>query len=49
MGIQNTHGSICRGKVANLFVTTEIPSYEYLPYSYTSNLIEKVMLNGEFI
>jgi len=49
MGIQKTHGSICRGKVANLFVTTEIPSYEYLPYAYTSNLIEKVMLNGEFI
>jgi imidazolonepropionase len=49
MGIQETHGSICRGKVANLYVTTEIPSYEYLPYAYTSNLIEKVMLNGEFI
>lgn len=49
MGIQETHGSIARGKVANLFVTTEISSYEFLPYAYTSNLIDRVMLNGEFV
>jgi imidazolonepropionase len=49
MGIHETHGSIARGKIANLYVTTEIPNYEFLPYAYTSNLIEKVMLNGEFI
>lgn len=49
MGIEKTHGSICRGKVANLYVTTQIPGYEYLPYAYTSNLIEKVMLKGHFI
>ncbi len=49
MGIQDTHGSIARGKIANLYVTTEISNYEFLPYAYTSNLIEKVMLNGEFI
>jgi len=49
MGIQETHGSIARGKVANLYITSEIPGYEYLPYAYSSNLIDKVMLNGEFI
>ncbi|MBI9065739.1 MAG: imidazolonepropionase [Salinivirgaceae bacterium] len=49
MGIEKTHGSICRGKVANLYVTTEIDNYEFIPYAYTSNLIEKVMLRGEFI
>lgn len=49
MGLQKTHGSICRGKVANLYVTKEIPTYHYLPYAYTSQLIEQVMLNGEFI
>ena len=49
MGIQKTHGSICRGKVANLYITTRIPGYEFLPYAYTSNLIERVMLNGEFV
>lgn len=49
MGIQKTHGSICRGKVANLYITIRIPGYEFLPYAYTSNLIERVMLNGEFV
>jgi imidazolonepropionase len=49
MGIQETHGSICRGKVANLYVTKEVSGYQYLPYAYTSQLIEKIMLNGEFV
>ncbi len=49
MGIQDTHGSICKGKKANLIITTEITGYEYLPYAYTSNLIEAVMINGRLI
>jgi imidazolonepropionase len=49
MGLQKTHGSIAQGKVANIYITTEINGYEYLPYAYSSNLIENVMLNGEFI
>ncbi len=49
MGLQKTHGSIARGKVANIFITTNISNYEFLPYAYTTNLIEKVMLNGKFI
>lgn len=49
MGLQETHGSICRGKKANLIITTEIPSYEFLPYAYTSNLIHSVMINGKLI
>jgi len=47
MGIEDSYGSIARGKVANLFITTEVPGIEYLPYSYGSNLIETVILNGE--
>ncbi len=47
MGIQDSYGSIARGKVANLFITCEVPGIEYLPYSYGSNLIETVILNGE--
>lgn len=47
MGISDSMGSIARGKIANLFITTEIPGIEYLPYSYGSNLIETVILNGE--
>jgi len=47
MGISDTHGSITRGKVANLIITKEIPSYEFLPYAYGSNLVERVVLKGE--
>ncbi|MEN8118362.1 MAG: imidazolonepropionase [Bacteroidota bacterium] len=47
MGINDSYGSIARGKVANLFITSEIPGIEYLPYSFGSNLIETVILNGE--
>lgn len=49
MGISETHGSITVGKKANLFITKKIPSYEFMPYAYGSNLIEKVILNGEVI
>jgi imidazolonepropionase len=47
MGISATHGSITRGKKANLLITKPISSYEYLPYAYGENKIEKVILNGE--
>ncbi len=47
MGISDSMGSIARGKIANLFITTEISGIEYLPYSFGSNLIETVILNGE--
>ncbi|MBN2683053.1 MAG: imidazolonepropionase [Bacteroidales bacterium] len=49
MGIQDTHGSIAKGKIANLFITKEIPGYEFMPYAYGSNLVETVILNGEII
>lgn len=49
MGISDTHGSICRGKVANVFITKPVPSYEFLPYAYTSDLIETVILNGRIV
>ena len=40
-------GSITRGKVANVFITKPMPSIAYLPYSFGSDLIETVILNGE--
>jgi imidazolonepropionase len=49
MGISETHGSIARGKVANVFITNKIPSYEFMPYAFGSNLIEKVILKGKII
>jgi imidazolonepropionase len=47
MGLSETHGSIARGKVANVFITKEIQSYEFMPYAFGSNLIETVILKGK--
>ncbi|MGS2760732.1 imidazolonepropionase [Sinomicrobium sp. M5D2P9] len=47
MGLSDTHGSITRGKKANLIITREVPSYSFLPYSFGSNSIEQVLVNGK--
>ena len=47
MGLGTTHGSITRGKCANVFITKDIPSYEFIPYSFSTPLIDTVILNGE--
>lgn len=47
MGLSNTHGSIAVGKKANLFITKQIPSIAYIPYSFGSNNIETIILNGK--
>jgi imidazolonepropionase len=49
MGLSETHGSIARGKIANVFITKEIPSLEFLPYAFGSDLIETVILRGKLI
>jgi len=49
MGLSDTHGSITRGKVANIFITKEIPSYEFMAYAFGSDLIETVILKGKII
>jgi imidazolonepropionase len=40
-------GSIAIGKKASLIITKTIPSLAYLPYAFGSNLISKVLINGE--
>lgn len=47
MGLGDSLGTITRGKCANVFVTKEIPSYEFIPYSFSTPLIDTVILNGE--
>ena len=49
MELENELGSIAIGKKANLIFTKPISSLAYLPYAFGSNLIDKVMINGEFI
>lgn len=47
MGLSKTHGSITKGKMANLIITKPIPSYGYLPYAFGSNMIDSVIINGQ--
>lgn len=49
MELLSTHGSITRGKVANIFITKPMPSLAYMPYSFGSNLVDKVILNGRLV
>ncbi len=49
MELQHEVGSITVGKKANLIFTKPIPSLAYLPYSFGTNLIDKVMINGEWV
>ncbi len=49
MGLSETHGTITKGKKANIIITKEIPSYGYLPYAFGSNLIDTVIINGEIV
>jgi imidazolonepropionase len=49
MQIGNDFGSITVGKKANLLLTVPIPSLAYLPYSFGTNLVSRVMVRGEWI
>lgn len=49
MGVDEKAGSITKGNVANIFITKEIPGYEFMPYSYGSDHIDKVILKGRIM
>ncbi len=49
MELQNELGSITIGKKANLIFTKPMLSLAYLPYSFGTDLIDKVMIGGAFI
>jgi imidazolonepropionase len=42
-------GSITAGKKANLILTKPVPSLAYLPYSFGSCLVDKVMISGSWL
>lgn len=44
MEIADELGSISLGKKANIIITKEIPSLEYLPYSFGENCVERTIL-----
>lgn len=47
MNLSETHGSITKGKKANLIITKQINSFSFLPYAFGSDLIDFVMLDGK--
>lgn len=47
MNLSDTHGSITKGKKANLIVTKKINSYAKIPYAFGSNLIDFIILDGK--
>ena len=49
MQTEDECGSITPGKKANLIFLKPIPSIAYLPYSFGSNLVDRVMINGTFV
>ena len=49
MGLSHKTGSITKGKVANVIITSEIESINDLPYFYGDNLVDKILINGEEI
>ena len=49
MELENEVGTITKGKKANLVLTKPVPSLNYLPYSFGTNLIDRVMVAGEWV
>ena len=47
MGVSGEYGSIAPGKVANFFITRPISSIDFIPYAYTTPIIDRVFLVGQ--
>jgi imidazolonepropionase len=47
--LSKTHGTITKGKVANIYITKPSPSIAYLPYHFGNNFVDRIILNGQFI
>lgn len=47
MGESAGYGSIAEGKVANFFITSRLPSIDYIPYAYTTPVVKTVVLGGK--
>ena len=49
IGLSKSHGSITIGKKANIIFTKPIMNFYQLPYAFGTNLIDRVMIEGQFI
>lgn len=49
MQLEDSVGSITRGKLANIIITKNIPNLTYIPYMFGTNHIDKVLIKGKII
>ncbi len=49
MGVEKELGSITKGKKASVIITKPINSYAYIPYSFGSDLVSEVIIEGQII
>lgn len=49
MDLSHTHGSLSRGKIANFYITSPLPSLPYFLYAYATPLIRSTYLRGSHI
>ena len=49
MGESKNYGSITRGKVANFYITKQLPSLAYMPYAHQTPIIKNIILKGKHI
>ena len=47
MGLSKDYGSITKGKVANFYITKPIPSVDFIPYAYTTPIVDRIFMRGE--
>ena len=47
MGLQATHGSVTKGKRADLWITEPVSSLEFIPYAYGVSLTAGMILGGK--
>ncbi|HKK62912.1 MAG TPA: imidazolonepropionase [Bacteroidales bacterium] len=49
IGIERSHGTITKGKKANVLITKPVSNMNYLPYAYGSQHVKSVYLGGELV
>jgi imidazolonepropionase len=47
MGVDDMLGGITAGKQANIILTKEIPSIDFIPYAFTTPFIERLYIAGK--
>jgi imidazolonepropionase len=48
MDLSRNYGSLAKGKMANFIITKRISSLHFIPYNFGENVVDKIVINGEF-